>query len=121
MRSFYQLQSHSRDDLDYVPVLASLPSQMTVYEYLVGCWKRLNSARANLVKKVWRTRHVRMKCSYMVPQNPVNELQQASALLEKTRDLIISYVGLTLQEPEMFPQPAGYVSNCTSPNTTLML
>ncbi|KAF8558253.1 hypothetical protein OG21DRAFT_1455716 [Imleria badia] len=78
------------DDLDYMPVLASLPSQMTVYEYLVGCWKRLNGAKANLIKK-----------------NPVNELQQASALLEKIRDLIISYAGLTLQEPEMFPQPAG--------------
>ncbi|KAG9315705.1 ubiquitin elongating factor core-domain-containing protein [Chiua virens] len=78
------------DDLDYVAVLASLPSQMTVFEYLVGCWKRLNSAKTNLVKK-----------------NPVNELQQASTILEKIRDLVISYAGLTLQEPGMFPQPAG--------------
>jgi ubiquitin conjugation factor E4 B len=30
--------------------------------------------------------------------------------LEKLRDLIISYAGLTLQEPEMFPQPTGFVS-----------
>ncbi|KAI9573523.1 ubiquitin elongating factor core-domain-containing protein [Boletus coccyginus] len=80
------------NDFDYVPVLASLPSQMTVFEYLVGCWKRLNSARANLIKKVGK---------------PVNEQQQASTLLEKIRDLVISYAGLTLQEPGMFPQPAG--------------
>jgi ubiquitin conjugation factor E4 B len=30
--------------------------------------------------------------------------------LEKLRDLVISYSGLVLQEPEMFPQPSGYVS-----------
>ncbi|KIJ62650.1 hypothetical protein HYDPIDRAFT_41789 [Hydnomerulius pinastri MD-312] len=78
------------DDLDYVAVLASLPAQMTVFEYLVGCWKRLNSARANLLKK-----------------SPVNETQQASAVLDKIRDLLISYAGLSLQEPEMFPQPLG--------------
>lgn len=35
------------------------------------------------------------------------EQQQASEILDKLRDLIISYTGLTLQEPEMFPQPPG--------------
>ena len=29
--------------------------------------------------------------------------------MDKLRDLIISYAGLNLQEPEMFPQPAGWV------------
>lgn len=33
------------------------------------------------------------------------EQQQALDNLEKLRDLIISYIGLTIQEPEMFPQP----------------
>ena len=33
------------------------------------------------------------------------EQQQALDILEKLRDLIVSYTGLTLQEPEMFPQP----------------
>ncbi|KAF9241107.1 ubiquitin elongating factor core-domain-containing protein [Melanogaster broomeanus] len=75
-------------------VLASLPAQMTVFEYLIGCWKRLNSARTYLMKKD-------------VVQNPVNEMQQASTILEKIRDLLISYAGLNLQEPEMFPQPSG--------------
>ena len=40
------------DDLDFLPVLASLPPQQTVFEYLVKCWRRLNSARSALLKKV---------------------------------------------------------------------
>lgn len=41
-----------RDDLEYVAVIASLPPQQTVFEYLVGCWKRLNSSRSALLKRV---------------------------------------------------------------------
>jgi len=40
------------DDLDYLPVLASLPANETVFEYLVGCWERLNSRRSALIQKV---------------------------------------------------------------------
>ncbi|KAK7048400.1 U-box domain-containing protein [Favolaschia claudopus] len=79
------------DDLEFLPVLASLPPGQTTFEYLVGCWKRLNSARSALMKK-----------SYA----PV-DVQNALTRLEKVRELIISYTGLTLQEPEMFPQPLG--------------
>jgi hypothetical protein len=39
---------------------------------------------------------------------PPLEKERAVAILEKVRDLVISYTGLTLQEPEMFPQPTGY-------------
>jgi len=42
----------NRDELDYLPVLVSLPPQQTVFEYLVGCWKRLNAARSTVMKKV---------------------------------------------------------------------
>lgn len=35
------------------------------------------------------------------------ETQNALTRLEKIRQLTISYAGLTLQEPEMFPQPSG--------------
>ncbi|KAK0221612.1 ubiquitin elongating factor core-domain-containing protein [Armillaria fumosa] len=79
------------DDLEYMPVLASLPPQQTVFEYLVGCWKRLNISRNALIKKGY------------TPADTQNALNR----LEKIRDLIISYAGLTLQEPEMFPQPTG--------------
>lgn len=34
------------------------------------------------------------------------EQQQAVDVLDKLRDLVVSYTGLTLQEPEMFPQPS---------------
>ncbi|TFK28063.1 ubiquitin conjugation factor E4 [Coprinopsis marcescibilis] len=77
------------DDLEYLPVVASLPENQTVFEYLVGCWKRLNAARSALVKRNY----------------PPVDMQNALGKLEKIRELIISYAGLTLQEPEMFPQP----------------
>ncbi|KAF9464224.1 ubiquitin elongating factor core-domain-containing protein [Collybia nuda] len=79
------------DDLDYLPVLASLPASQTTFEYLVGCWKRVNSTRSNLIKKGYA---------------PL-DTQNALSRLEKVRELVISYAGLTLQEPEMFPQPPG--------------
>ena len=33
-------------------VIASLPPQQTVFEYLVGSWKRLNATRSALLKRV---------------------------------------------------------------------
>ncbi|KAI0755049.1 ubiquitin elongating factor core-domain-containing protein [Daedaleopsis nitida] len=78
------------DDLDFLPVLASLPSQQTVLEFLIGSWKRLNTARSTVLRKNY---------------TPLQQ-QQATDVLDKLRDLIISYTGLTLQEPEMFPQPS---------------
>lgn len=52
-RQTYQLiYAQIRDELDYLPVLVSLPPQQTVFEYLVGCWKRLNTARSAVMKKV---------------------------------------------------------------------
>ena len=38
--------------MDYLPVLVSLPPQQTIFEYLVGCWKRLNAVRSTVIKKV---------------------------------------------------------------------
>ncbi|KAI0927144.1 hypothetical protein AcW1_007520 [Taiwanofungus camphoratus] len=84
-------QQAMSDDLEYLAVIASLPPQQTVFEYLISCWKRLNIAKSMLLKKGY----------------PPLETQQAINVIEKLRDLIISYAGLTLQEPEVFPQPAG--------------
>jgi hypothetical protein len=39
------------DDLEYLPALVSLPP-ITMFEYLIGSWKRLNAARSALMKKV---------------------------------------------------------------------
>ncbi|KAL0579137.1 Ubiquitin conjugation factor E4 [Marasmius crinis-equi] len=79
------------DDLEFLPVLASLPAQQTVFEYLVGCWKRINSSRSAVIKKGY---------------SPV-ETQTALQKLDKMRTLVISYAGLTMQMPDMFPQPSG--------------
>lgn len=43
---------------------------------------------------------------------PPAETRQAVNLLDKLQDLVISYTGLTLQEPEMFPQPSKCVPLC---------
>ncbi|KAL1722762.1 ubiquitin elongating factor core-domain-containing protein [Schizophyllum commune] len=79
------------DDLDYLPVLTSLPPEQTIFEYLVGCWKRQNQVRSALLKKGY----------------PPTDTQKAVEKLDKIKDLVISYAGLTLQEPEMFPQPSN--------------
>ncbi|KAF9483478.1 hypothetical protein BDN70DRAFT_873762 [Pholiota conissans] len=81
------------DELDYLPVLVSLPPQQTIFEYLIGCWKRLNIARSSVMKKGY------------IPADSLKALDE----LEKIRTLIISYSGYILQEPEMFPQPTGRV------------
>lgn len=82
------LTVRDRDDLDFLPVLASLP-RSTLFEYLVNSWKRLNAAQTHFNKQ----------------KHPPLETQQAVAVLDKLRDLLISYAGLTIQEPRMFPQP----------------
>ncbi|KIY45637.1 hypothetical protein FISHEDRAFT_48948 [Fistulina hepatica ATCC 64428] len=79
------------DDLEYLPALTSLPEQQTVFEYLVGGWKRLNATRTSLMKKNYTS----------------VDLKAALEKLEKIRDIIISYAGLILQEPAMFPEPTG--------------
>ncbi|OSX59930.1 hypothetical protein POSPLADRAFT_1066990 [Postia placenta MAD-698-R-SB12] len=79
------------DDLEYLSVIASLPPQQTSFQYLVGCWKRLNATRSAFLRKGY----------------PPVENQRGQDLLDKLRDLVISYAGLSLQEPEMFPQPSG--------------
>ncbi|KAH7103445.1 ubiquitin elongating factor core-domain-containing protein [Auriculariales sp. MPI-PUGE-AT-0066] len=79
------------DDPEMLQIVASLPEKQTVFEYLVGCWKRLMAARSQLIKRGYKPEHV----------------AQATPIVDKLRELIISYVGLTLQTPDMFPQPTG--------------
>ncbi|CCL99711.1 uncharacterized protein FIBRA_01733 [Fibroporia radiculosa] len=81
------------DDLEYLAVIASLPAGQSAFEYVICCWRRLNALKSALLKK---------------NLSPV-ETQQGLDILDKLRHLIISYAGLILQEPEMFPQPEGRV------------
>ncbi|EJD50679.1 hypothetical protein AURDEDRAFT_112253 [Auricularia subglabra TFB-10046 SS5] len=79
------------DDPEVLQIAASLPADQTVFEYLVACWKRVNAARPALIKKNY-TRE---------------DVAKAMPAIDKLRELIISYVGLTLQSPDMFPQPSA--------------
>ncbi|KAI0043444.1 hypothetical protein FA95DRAFT_1563296 [Auriscalpium vulgare] len=78
-------------DEDYGPFLQHVPRDLTVFEYLVGCWKRLEIAKIALTKKGYAPA----------------DLQQAHELEEKMHHLIISYVGIYLTNPDAFPAPTG--------------
>jgi len=67
-------------------IIAGLPSSETVFEYLTGCWKRLYAANKELHRS-----------SY--------DKKQWQQLFDRLKSLIISYCGLTLEDPTMFPQP----------------
>ncbi|KZT60276.1 hypothetical protein CALCODRAFT_429528 [Calocera cornea HHB12733] len=80
------------DDSDMITVLNHLPKGETVFEYLLGCWKRLNAARGALLRR----------------NIDPSVVTKALELLEELKRLIVSYAGFNLQDPEsMFPQPAG--------------
>ncbi|KIO29369.1 hypothetical protein M407DRAFT_70531 [Tulasnella calospora MUT 4182] len=70
-----------------VQVIGSVP---TSFEYLSSCWKRLQTAKTTLTRR----------------GSPA-DIAQATPVITKLKDLIISYAGLSLQEPSMFYQPPG--------------
>lgn len=71
-----------RDDLDYLPVLASLPPQQTTFEYLIGCWKRLGASKSALVKKVCL--HIFVESSLSLK---CNDRRATNLLMLKTRSI----------------------------------
>ncbi|KAF8645185.1 hypothetical protein AX16_008012 [Volvariella volvacea WC 439] len=83
------------DDLEYLPVLVSLPG-LTAFEFLVGCWKRVYTIRSAVLKKGY---------------SPV-DAQTALERLEKIKEFILGYIGINLQEPSMFTQPDGREVGC---------
>ncbi|ELU38970.1 ubiquitin conjugation factor E4 [Rhizoctonia solani AG-1 IA] len=81
------------DDPELLTVLVGLPPLETSLGYLVGCWKRIHTIRTQLSRR----------------PPPLADLQRATQILDKLRELIVSYAGFTLQDPGMFPQPEGVV------------
>ncbi|KAJ1303373.1 hypothetical protein OPQ81_011567 [Rhizoctonia solani] len=79
------------DDPELLTVLVSLPPLETSLGYLVGCWKRIQAIRVQLSRR----------------PPPLADLQRTTEILDKLRELVISYAGFTLQDPGMFPQPEG--------------
>lgn len=77
------------DDADHITILASLPKGQTSWDYLVACWKKARSEESRLRKSL-----------------PAADQPKALAVLEEIRGLLISYAGLVLQTPDMFPNAA---------------
>jgi ubiquitin conjugation factor E4 B len=68
-----------------------MPNEETTFEYLTGCWKRLYGANREFSR-------------YAYSKEEKAKWQESFAEMKR---LIISYCGLTLEDPSMFPQPAG--------------
>ncbi|WOO81182.1 Ubiquitin conjugation factor E4 [Vanrija pseudolonga] len=77
------------DDPDQLTVLAGLPQDETVFEYLTGAWKRLYTANREFNRL----------------QYSKEEKAKWVAAFDELKRLIISYSGMTLEDPTMFPQP----------------
>lgn len=77
------------DDPVMLTVIASLPESQSVLGYLAGCWSRTNTERSRLVA-------ARKGLSDA-------EVTERVGVIEKLKDLVISYAGLTIQDPSMFP------------------
>ncbi|SPO30953.1 related to UFD2 - ubiquitin fusion degradation protein [Ustilago trichophora] len=77
------------DDAEHITILASLPKGQTSWDYLIACWKKA------------RAEESRVRKSLSAADQP-----KALGVLEEIRALLISYAGLVLQTPDMFPNAA---------------
>ncbi|SNX83910.1 related to UFD2 - ubiquitin fusion degradation protein [Melanopsichium pennsylvanicum] len=80
------------DDADHITILASLPKGQTSWDYIIACWKNARVEESRLRKSLAATDH-----------------QKALPVLQEIRSLLVSYAGLVLQTPDMFP-------NASKPN-----
>lgn len=93
--SLNRLQESAMDedepDLDTMTALAALPANETTFEYLSGCWKRERQERFSVLSS---------------GGNSGNEQEKKKRLevLDNVKGLVVSYMGLVLADPEMFPQ-----------------
>ncbi|POY75438.1 hypothetical protein BMF94_1509 [Rhodotorula taiwanensis] len=77
------------DDFEQATVLASLPENQTAFEYLGSCWRRERAERFKVVAK---------------KDSDADEAQKRLAGLSQIKALLVSYIGLVLQDSTMFPQ-----------------
>jgi len=93
--------------------MLSVESELTTFEYLTGCWKRLYRVNREVLKAVsWNE----LGCLGLVTDRSCDStnkgysaenLTEWKSMFDKLKDLIVSYAGYTLEDPSMFPQPAG--------------
>ncbi|CAD6888083.1 unnamed protein product [Tilletia controversa] len=74
------------DDAELITVLASLPREESSWDYLAHSWARCKQEE-NSFRKL-----------------PAPVVSSRQAVLDQIRQLLVSYIGLVLQNPEMFPR-----------------
>lgn len=74
------------DDQDTLSVLSGLPQGETSYDYLVGAWKRCLTQQTQL-RKIFGS----------------DQSKEPQKILDNLRALIVSYLGLVMLTPDMFP------------------
>ncbi len=77
------------EDPVQLTVLAALPPNQTHFEYLSGCWKRERLERSKVIARQAGD-----------PAQATKRLESLTAV----KGLIVSYLGLVLSDPTMFPQ-----------------
>ncbi|CAG8568447.1 6694_t:CDS:2 [Paraglomus occultum] len=77
------------DNDDTTIAIASLPD-VPLFDYLVDCWKSVADVKKNVLARE----------KILDPA----VLNQRIEVLDKVKGLVVSYAGLILQSPEMFPQ-----------------
>lgn len=77
------------DDAEHITILASLPKGQTSWDYLIACWKKARAEEGRVRKSLGAA-----------------DQQKALTVLEEIRSLLVSYAGLVLQTPDMFPNAA---------------
>ncbi|GAA6060451.1 hypothetical protein JCM10212_000044 [Sporobolomyces blumeae] len=80
---------HMTDDPELVTVIASLPRDETAFQYLGGCWKRERAERYKVVLK---------------KDSDAEQSKKRLDVLNEIKALLVSYIGLVLIDPSMFPQ-----------------
>lgn len=75
------------DDSNRLKANSSIPKGQTSYDYLVGAWKRCKAEEGKL-RKIFGTSAA---------------AAESQVILEQVRSLIVSYLGLVMQSPDMFP------------------
>ncbi|GAA5939856.1 ubiquitin-ubiquitin ligase UFD2 [Sporobolomyces koalae] len=86
------LSSEQEPDPIEATVVANLPLNETAFEYLGACWKRERTERTKLTAQ-----------TVTAKQDP-QFVNQRIQVLNGIKSLLISYLGLVLIDPTMFPQ-----------------
>ncbi|GBC03242.1 hypothetical protein RclHR1_05020019 [Rhizophagus clarus] len=78
------------DDEETLQAISKLP-RISLFDYLLDCWKRASDIKRNLLARSSKT----------LEPSVVNERVK---VMDALKDLLVNYAGLVIQYPDMFPQ-----------------